>query len=56
LGTHPPSTQPAINLGALLTTMLQAQADSQMAIAWQMAYDCHLMPDLEESTSALTMD
>ncbi len=32
LGTHPPSTQPAINLGALLTTMLQAQADSQMAV------------------------
>ncbi len=33
LGTHLPSTQPAINLGALLTTMLQAQDDSQMAVA-----------------------
>ncbi len=32
-GTHPPSTQPTIDLGALLTTMLQAQADSQMAVA-----------------------
>jgi hypothetical protein len=32
LGTHPPSTQPTIDLGALLTTMLQVQADSQMAV------------------------
>ncbi len=32
LGTHPPSTQPTIDLGALLITMLQAQADSQMAV------------------------
>jgi hypothetical protein len=32
LGSHPPSTQPAIDLGALLTTMLQAQVDSQMAV------------------------
>jgi hypothetical protein len=31
-GTHPPSTQPAINLGVLLTTMLQAQVDRQMAV------------------------
>jgi hypothetical protein len=32
-GTHPLSTQPAINLGLLLTTMLQAQVDSQMVVA-----------------------
>jgi hypothetical protein len=33
LGTHPPSTPMAIDLGTLLSTMLQAQADSQMAVA-----------------------
>jgi hypothetical protein len=31
-GTPPPSTQPTNDLGALLTTMLQAQVDSQMAV------------------------
>jgi hypothetical protein len=30
LGTHSPSTEPTIDLGALLTTMLQVQANSQM--------------------------
>ncbi len=49
--THPPSTQPTINLGALLTTMLQAQADSHMAVA--VANNANLIAFTTGTTQAL---
>jgi hypothetical protein len=40
----------------LINLVAEDKVGSFKILAWQIAYACHLMPDLEESTSALAMD
>jgi hypothetical protein len=41
---------------ALINSVAKEKVENFKNLAWQMAYACHLMPDLEESTSALAME
>jgi hypothetical protein len=40
----------------LINSVAEEEVGSFKILAWQMAYACQLMPDSEESTSALAMD
>jgi hypothetical protein len=40
----------------LINSVAEEEVGNFKILVWQMAYACHLMPDLEESTSALAMD
>ncbi len=40
----------------LINSVAKEKVGNFKILAWQMAYACHLLPDLEESTSALVME
>jgi hypothetical protein len=40
----------------LINSVAEEKVGNFKILAWQMAYACHLMPDLEESTSALALE
>jgi hypothetical protein len=40
----------------LINLVAEEKVGNFKILAWQMAYACHLMSDLEESTSALALD